>query len=80
MISALHALRARHPARLIAAVPVSPPDMLAKIEPLADEVVCLEAPAYFMAVGQFYQEFPQVEDEEVMRLLRAASHPPAENK
>jgi len=70
MISALHALRAKHPARLIAAVPVSPPDTLAKIEPLADEVVCLEAPAHFMAVGQFYLEFPQVEDSEVIAILR----------
>lgn len=70
MISALHALRTRHPARLIAAVPVSPPDTLRKVEKIADEVVCLEAPDYFMAVGQFYLEFPQVEDEEVVRLLR----------
>lgn len=70
MISALHALRAKQPARLVAAVPVSPPDTLSKIEPLADEVVCLEAPAYFMAVGQFYQEFPQVEDSEVIEILR----------
>jgi predicted phosphoribosyltransferase len=70
MISALHALRAKHPARLIAAVPVSPPETLGKIEPLADEVVCLEAPAHFMAVGQFYQEFPQVEDSEVIAILR----------
>jgi predicted phosphoribosyltransferase len=74
MISALHALRAKNPARLIAAVPVSPPDTLRKVEKLADEVVCLEAPEYFMAVGQFYMEFPQVEDEEVVRLLRATSH------
>lgn len=72
MISALHALRARKPARLIAAVPVSPPDTLRKVEKLADETVCLEAPEYFMAVGQFYAEFPQVEDEEVIALLRAA--------
>ena len=70
MISALHALRAKHPARLIAAVPVSPPDTLAKIEPLADEVVCLEVPAYFTAVGQFYREFPQVEDSDVIAILR----------
>ena len=72
MISALHALRARKPAKLIAAVPVSPPDTLRKVEKLADETVCLEAPEYFMAVGQFYAEFPQVEDEEVIALLRAA--------
>jgi len=72
MISALHALRARKPAKLIAAVPVAPPDTLRKVEKLADETVCLEVPEYFMAVGQFYAEFPQVEDEEVIALLRAA--------
>jgi putative phosphoribosyl transferase len=75
MISALHALRARNPARLVCAVPVAPPDTLAKVEKLADEVVCLEAPEYFMAVGQFYEEFPQVEDEEVIALLRAEAKP-----
>ena len=73
MISALHALRAKKPEKLIAAVPVSPPDTLHKVEKLADETVCLEAPAHFMAVGQFYMDFPQVEDEEVVRLLRATS-------
>jgi putative phosphoribosyl transferase len=73
MISALHALRARKPKKLIAAVPVSPPDTLRKVEKLADQVVCLEVPDYFMAVGQFYMDFPQVEDEEVVRLLRGAS-------
>jgi len=73
MISALHALRAKHPAKLIAAVPVSPPDTLHKVEMLADETVCLEVPEYFMAVGQFYREFPQVEDDEVVRLLRIKS-------
>ena len=74
MISALHALRARKPARLIAAVPVSPPDTLRKVEQLADETVCLEAPEYFMAVGQFYREFPQVEDSEVIAILGATAH------
>ena len=73
MISALHALRARKPARLIAAVPVAPPDTLHKVEKLADETVCLEVPEYFMAVGQFYSDFPQVEDDEVVRLLRIKS-------
>lgn len=70
MISALHGLRARHPARLICAVPVSPPDTLAKVAEMADEVVCLEAPAFFQAVGQFYRHFPQVEDEEVIEMLK----------
>ena len=70
MISALHALRASHPAELVCAVPVAPPETLEKVEALADAVVCLEAPAHFHAVGQFYRNFPQVDDEEVAAMLR----------
>ncbi len=72
MISALHALRAQKPARLVCAVPVAPPDTLEKIRPYADEVVCLQAPALFQAVGQFYADFPQVDDAEVEAILRQA--------
>lgn len=70
MISALHGLRNRTPAKLICAVPVSPADTLKKITELADEVVCLETPSDFQAVGQFYAYFPQVEDEEVIEILQ----------
>jgi len=73
MIAALHALRAKSPKKLVCAVPVAPPDTLEKVEPYADEVVCLSAPAMFYAVGQFYQSFPQVSDDEVIALLGAAS-------
>jgi predicted phosphoribosyltransferase len=69
MIAALHAVRARKPARLVCAVPVAPPDSLEQIRPYADELVCLEAPEAFMAVGQFYRRFEQVEDDEVVALL-----------
>lgn len=72
MISALHGLRVRHPARLVCAVPVSPPDTLAKVTKLADEVVCLETPEFFQAVGQFYRHFGQIEDDEVIRILKDA--------
>ncbi|MEY4140581.1 MAG: hypothetical protein RLZZ371_2763 [Pseudomonadota bacterium] len=72
MIAALHGLRAQKPAKLICAVPVAPLDTLARVADLADEVVCLEAPAHFQAVGQFYQHFEQVEDDEVVRILRTA--------
>ncbi|HEY0666411.1 MAG TPA: phosphoribosyltransferase family protein [Gallionella sp.] len=72
MIAALHALRARSPEKLICAVPVAPPDTLAKVEPYADETVCLSTPDMFYAVGQFYQSFPQVDDDEVVALLKAA--------
>jgi predicted phosphoribosyltransferase len=70
MISALHGLRNRNPAKLICAIPVSPPETLRKVAALADEVVCLVSPDDFRAVGQFYVDFPQVEDEEVIQILR----------
>ncbi|MES2878054.1 MAG: phosphoribosyltransferase family protein [Pseudomonadota bacterium] len=80
MIAALHALRASQPARLICAVPVAPPDTLLKVADLADEVVCLEVPADFRAVGQFYRHFPQVEDDEVMQVLGASRKQPTPAK
>ena len=70
MISALQGLMAVHPAELVCAVPVAPPETLEKVATLADTVVCLESPANFLAVGQFYRHFPQVDDEEVAALLR----------
>ena len=69
MIAALHAVRARHPERLVCAVPVAPRASLEEIRPYADEVVCLETPEDFYAVGQFYRHFPQVEDSDVIKLL-----------
>ena len=72
MRAALQAVRASHPARLICAVPVSPPDTLSKMAALADEVVCLESPYSFQAVGQFYQHFAQVTDAEVIEVLESA--------
>ena len=54
------------------AVPVAPPDRLDEIRRWCDEAVCLCCPEDFRAVGQFYADFTQVEDDEVVRLLRAA--------
>lgn len=72
MRAALHAVRARHPAWLVCAVPVAPPDTLARVAELADEVVCLASPVNFRAVGQFYQHFDQVADEAVIAILNPA--------
>lgn len=80
MISALHGLRARKPARLICAVPVSPPDTLAKIAEMADQVVCLEVPSHFQAVGQFYSDFRQVGDDEVIELLKGQAAPARQSR
>ena len=73
MIAALHAVRARKPAKLVCAVPVASEQALRKVTELADEVICLHAPERFYAVGQFYEEFDQVSDDEVVALLKGAS-------
>ena len=75
MIAALHALRARGPRRLICAAPVASASALDKVREYADEVVCPLVPDNFYAVGQFYVEFPQVDDGEVVAELRAARPP-----
>ena len=73
MMSALKALRQHHPRQLVCAVPVASPEALAKIRPLADETVCLSAPEDFMAVAQFYRDFPQVKDAQVLAFLKASA-------
>jgi predicted phosphoribosyltransferase len=70
MVAALHALRATQPRRLVCAVPVAPAETIDRIRAYCDEIVCLETPVQFYAVGQFYRDFPQVTDEEVIDLLR----------
>lgn len=55
--------------RVILAVPVIPADVFEEMRPLVDSIVTLEIPAEFYAVGQFYEEFDQVSDEEVMTIL-----------
>lgn len=72
MIAALMAVRVRRPAKLICATPIAAPDSLMRVEALADEVVCLHRPPNFAAVGQFYDRFEQVEDDEVVAILAMA--------
>ena len=75
MVAALRATRRHHPQHLVCAVPVASPEALQKISPFADETVCLSVPEDFMAVAQFYQQFAQVDDDQVLRLLQANSPP-----
>jgi predicted phosphoribosyltransferase len=75
MIAALHVLRAKQPREIVLAVPVAPPDTLERFRPLCDRLVCLLAPATFGAIGQFYRDFEQVEDAEVVRMLRESQRP-----
>lgn len=70
MIAALHAVRAKQPAKLIAAVAVAPEDTLERMKREADEVVCLYTPTFFYAVGEFFDDFSQVSDQEAIAILR----------
>jgi predicted phosphoribosyltransferase len=73
MIAAVRALRQAGAESIVVAVPVGPPDTCRRIEALCDRLVCLERPRWFMAVGQWYEDFGQTEDEEVSELLEAAA-------
>jgi putative phosphoribosyl transferase len=75
MLAALHAVRQHGPARLVCAVPVASQESVKLVGAHADEVVCLDTPRRFHAVGQFYGSFPQLADEEVVGLLREAAAP-----
>ena len=59
--------------RVVLAVPVGPPDTIHELQEMVDEVVCLETPSDFMGVGQFYERFEQVSDEEAMAYLETES-------
>jgi putative phosphoribosyl transferase len=67
--AALLAVRRRDPQRLILAVPVCAPDSMHRLREYADDIVCLHAPPLFRGVGQWYRDFSQVSDEEVMAVL-----------
>jgi putative phosphoribosyl transferase len=59
--------------KVVVAVPVAPRETVSEIEALVDEIYCLSTPAFFQAVGQFYQNFTQVEDGEVLDLMNTYS-------
>ncbi len=69
MLAALQEVKKQKAARIILAVPVSAPDTWQKLAKKADEAVCLSLPLGFQAVGQFYEEFPQLTHEEAKKLL-----------
>jgi predicted phosphoribosyltransferase len=73
MRAAVKALRERGAARIVVAVPVGPTDTCQEIQQLADETICLTMPAFFQAVGQYYEDFSQTSDDDVRELLAIAA-------
>jgi len=70
--AAIRAIRRWEPGHLVLAVPVSAPDTARAVSSEVDELVCLETPPGFMAVGQYYMDFEQTSDEEVIELIERA--------
>lgn len=68
-VAACRWARAQGAARVILAIPVAPREAVQRLSEEADEVVCLETPEPFYAVGQWYGDFPQTGDDQVIRLL-----------
>lgn len=77
LAAAEFARKSLKPRRLIIAVPVAPPDTLELFSQVADEVVCLLSTPDFYAVGQFYRDFGQTEDPEVLAILERSKKSPA---
>jgi predicted phosphoribosyltransferase len=75
MRAALRAVRQRRPARLVLAVPAASPEALASLRAEADEVVCLASPGNFRAVGDFYDDFRQLTDHDVIAAMAHAQTP-----
>jgi putative phosphoribosyl transferase len=72
--AALRWARSRGASRVILAVPVAPPEAMQRLNEEADEIVVLATPEPFYAVGQWYADFPQVSDEEVVEFLSRSAH------
>ena len=75
MLAGIVAARARAPLGVLAAVPVAPRETCRTLRGHADEVLCLHTPSRFRAVGDWYDDFTQVHDAEVRRLLGLAESP-----
>jgi predicted phosphoribosyltransferase len=73
VMAAIKMLRTKKPKKIVVAVPVAPKSTVGKIQKMADEVHCLHAPEEFWGVGQFYDDFSEVTDDEVIQMLKQAN-------
>ena len=73
ILLAIMVLKGHHPKKIVVAVPVSSPEAAERIRAEADELIALDVPDNFSSVSEHYEEFPQLEDEDVIRLIRKAA-------
>ena len=79
MMAALRAVRGLRPHEIIVAVPVADPDRLRPMRPLCDQLICLRQDPHLRAVGQYYEDFSQVDDKQVVALLHSFANAATEN-
>jgi len=73
MMVAVNVIKQQKPKKVIVAVPVAPTQAVELFKREADDIICLEVPEMFLAIGEFYVSFSQVEDEEAIKLLKEAN-------
>lgn len=73
MVISIEIVKQQKPKKVVIAIPVGPPETIDKLNKQVDEVICLEQPEVFFAIGEFYEYFPQVEDEEAIKYLKEAN-------
>jgi len=73
MMLSLQIIKKQEPKKIIAAIPVGPLEGIDNLNQVADEVVCLEKPAIFFAISQFYEQFNQVTDKEAITYFKEAN-------
>lgn len=74
LLAAIRLIRQQHPKKIVVAVPVAPREMAEKIKNQVDDFICLHKADDFYGVGQYYLDFSQVSDDEVIHLLQEANH------
>lgn len=76
MKAAIMSVKAEGASKVVVAVPVSPEDTHDEIAATVDDMICLATPPFFQAIGQFYNDFSQVEDDTVIEILKSVRHRP----
>lgn len=74
MLAAIVAVRKQQPAKIVVAVPVAAPPTYEDLAGLVDEIACISQPNPFYSVGLWYEQFPQITDDEVCDLLAKAAN------
>ena len=72
-LAAVDFVKSKKPKKVIAAIPVGPPENIEIIKKKVDELVVIDTPAFFMAVGEFYRDFAQTSDEDVLKYIKMAN-------